>query len=96
MPRLKDPELAQMLTTLPEWSAQGGQLVRQFTFPDFRRAIAFVDRLAEEAESRQHHPDLDIRYNRVLVMLTTHDSGGITEKDTHLAAAADRYAQELA
>jgi 4a-hydroxytetrahydrobiopterin dehydratase len=96
MPRLSDSELARHLAELPDWSVHGGQLVRQFTFRNFPAAIAFVNRLAEVAEARQHHPDLDIRYRNVLIMLATHDEGGVTEKDTDLAKAADRLARESA
>ena len=94
MTRLSDAELAAHLVKLPDWRLMEGQLVRHYVFADFRDSMAFVNRLAAEAESHQHHPDIDIRYNRVFIMLTTHDAGGITELDTQFAAAADTFAQE--
>lgn len=92
MPRLSDRELAEHLANLPGWQIAATELVRTFQFRDFREAMAFVNRIAEEAEARQHHPDIDIRYNKVLIMLTTHDAGGLTEKDTALAGAIDTFA----
>lgn len=67
-------------------------LVRTFTFSDFLAAIRFVNAVAEVAEAADHHPDIDIRYNKVTLALTTHDSGGLTEKDFALAAQADTIA----
>jgi 4a-hydroxytetrahydrobiopterin dehydratase len=67
------------------WEERDGALVREFELPSFREAIAFVDRLAELAESADHHPDIDIRYRRVTVRWTTHSAGGITEKDGVMA-----------
>ncbi len=89
MTRLSDTQLAERMSALPDWQITGEQMVRQFHFRDFREAMAFVNRIAEEAERRQHHPDIDIRYNKVLLLLVTHDAGGITEKDVEFAAAAD-------
>lgn len=81
------------LTDLPGWSVKEGVLTRTFTFPDFVAAIQFVVALAIKAEIANHHPDLDIRYNKVHVGLVTHDSGGITENDTALAKEADTLAK---
>ena len=67
------------------WQEQDDALVREFELPSFSAAIAFVDRLAELAESANHHPDIDIRYRRVTVRWTTHSEGGITEKDREMA-----------
>jgi len=67
-------------------------LVRTFTFQDFVGALRFVNRVADLAEAASHHPDIDIRYNRVRLALTTHDAGGLTGKDFELAAAADQAA----
>lgn len=64
-------------------------LEREFEFESFPAAIAFVDRLAEVAEAANHHPDIDIRYRRVLVRWTTHSAGGITDRDRELAARTD-------
>ena len=67
------------------WGEQDSALVREFELPTFPAAIEFVDRLAELAESEDHHPDIDIRYRRVTVRWTTHSAGGITEKDREMA-----------
>lgn len=87
MPKLSEAEVKAELEKVPEWAEVGGEIQRTFEFKDFREAIAFVNRVAEEAERRQHHPDIMIRYNKVTLALTTHDSGGITEKDFEMAAA---------
>ena len=70
---------------MDDWEERDGALVREFELPSFREAIEFVGRLADLAESEDHHPDLDIRYRRVTVRWTTHSAGGITEKDRELA-----------
>ena len=70
---------------MDEWQEQNGALVREFEFESFPKAIAFVDRLAEAAESKNHHPDIDIRYRKVTVRWTTHSAGGITERDRSMA-----------
>lgn len=83
-----DPQArAQALRNLPDWSYEEGEqaLVRMLTFPDFRQALAFVNRVGEAAEQAGHHPDIDIRYNRVRLALSTHDAGGVTAKDFDVA-----------
>jgi 4a-hydroxytetrahydrobiopterin dehydratase len=77
----------------PAWKLQGGKLVREWTFKDFVEAMQFVNRVAAAAEAAGHHPDIDIRYNRVLLGLVSHDARGITERD---AAMASRIDQEFA
>ena len=67
-----------------------GDLVRIFKFEDFRAAMRFVNQVAELAEEAGHHPDIDIRYNRVRLALVTHDAGGLTNKDFELAGQADK------
>jgi 4a-hydroxytetrahydrobiopterin dehydratase len=67
------------------WGEQDDALVREFELPSFSAAIEFVDRLAELAESENHHPDIDIRYKRVTVRWTTHSEGGISDKDREMA-----------
>ncbi len=74
------------LRTLPGWKLEGGALVRDNEFADFVSAFAFVTRLALMAEKEGHHPDIDIRYNKVRVALVSHDAGGITESDAAMAA----------
>jgi 4a-hydroxytetrahydrobiopterin dehydratase len=77
------------LRSLPGWSREGDAIRREFTFGSFREAISFIVRISFEAEQRDHHPELANVYNRVTVRLSTHDAGGITEKDFDLAAAID-------
>ena len=90
MKPLDQAQIDLALATVPGWQIERGQLIRQFKFADFIKAIAFVDRIAVLAEAAGHHPDIDIRYDRVLLTLMTHDANGITRKDFSLAAAADR------
>jgi 4a-hydroxytetrahydrobiopterin dehydratase len=92
MSPLSTSEVASHLGSLPGWQVENGELTRTFTFKDFLAALAFVNRLGERAEEAGHHPDIDIRYNRVRLALVTHDAGGLTEKDFDLAAAADKLA----
>jgi len=68
-----------------DWLEQDEALVGEFELPSFPAAVEFVDRLAELAESENHHPDIDIRYRRVTVRWTTHSAGGITGKDREMA-----------
>lgn len=70
----------------PGWRIAGAQLEKEFRFPDFARALAFVNAIGAEAEAMNHHPDLELGWGRVRVTLTTHDAGGITAKDHALAA----------
>ncbi len=85
LPLLSDIEIQRRLGALPGWQRQGSVIRRTFTFAGFPEAVAFVRTLVEPAEALQHHPDVDVRYNRVIVTLSTHDSGGITENDLVLA-----------
>ncbi len=70
---------------MDEWQERDDALVREFEFESFPQAIAFVDQLAEAAESENNHPDIDIRYRKVTVRWTTHSEGGITERDRTMA-----------
>jgi 4a-hydroxytetrahydrobiopterin dehydratase len=78
-------EIDDFLRANPEWRLLQGKLVREWTFKDFVAAMAFVNRVAEIAETARHHPDIDIRYNRVLLALVSHDAGGVTKRDTAMA-----------
>ncbi len=82
---LQDPDLHNALTGLPEWKLQDKAIHREFQFRDFGRAIEFVNKVAEEAEEANHHPDITINYNRVTLSLTSHDAGGLTKRDVALA-----------
>jgi len=90
MPSLSDSEIKSRLITVPDWQTESGELVRTFLFKDFRASLAFVNQVGDLAENSGHHPDIDIRYNKVRLALVTHDAGGITQKDFDLAAAADK------
>jgi 4a-hydroxytetrahydrobiopterin dehydratase len=90
---LSDAELRDLLHELPEWAIEDGMLVRFWTFADFVQAMAFVNRVADLAEQAGHHPDIDIRYNRVKLALVSHDAGGITARD---ATMARRLSSEFA
>jgi 4a-hydroxytetrahydrobiopterin dehydratase len=93
MTRLSDAEIRAVLTELPGWTHFGHALHKEFRFRGFRAAIAFINRLAEEAIAAGHHPDLENHGGRVIVSLTTHDAGGVTGKDTDLARAIERVAE---
>jgi putative nucleotidyltransferase with HDIG domain len=87
--------LKEAVAKLSGWRVDRGVLTRTFSFPNFVEALAFVQSLGLEAEQKQHHPDLDIRYSKVTVSLVTHDAGGITTKDIALAQTADSLATPL-
>jgi 4a-hydroxytetrahydrobiopterin dehydratase len=82
-------EIEEVLKTHPAWKLQAGKLVREWTFKDFLEAMKFVNRVAVVAEAAGHHPDIDIRYNRVLLGLVSHDAGGITKRDAAMASSID-------
>jgi len=90
--RLTDAAVRAALNDLPSWGLVDGKLQRDLRFADFSEALAFLVRVGLEAEKRNHHPELTNVYSRVTVQLTTHDAGGITEKDVDLAAAIDAIA----
>ena len=92
MSALSSSEISTRLGKIAGWHADAGELTKTFQFKDFRAAIAFVNQLADVAEEAGHHPDIDIRYNKVRLGLVTHDAGGITAKDFDLAAKADGLA----
>lgn len=83
---LTDAEIQAQASSLAGWSVVGSQLQITRTFADFVAAIAFVNKLVEPAESAGHHPDIEISYNKVKITLTSHDAGGLTQKDFELAA----------
>ena len=85
MSRLDEPEIARRLASLPGWERQGDEIRRTFVFSDFKASLAFVNRVGALAEAMDHHPDIDIRYSRVTLALTTHDAGGLTARDFELA-----------
>lgn len=90
MPKLTLPLIKAALVTLPEWKKTGSTISRTFGFKDFPSAIQFVNKVAVLAEKEWHHPDVDIRWNKVTLTLTTHDQGGLTKKDFALAKKFNR------
>ncbi|MFP3914805.1 MAG: 4a-hydroxytetrahydrobiopterin dehydratase [Actinomycetota bacterium] len=92
MALLDDAQLTDFLRAHPEWSRDGDSIVRTFGFADFTEAMGFVTSVALKAEKANHHPDIDIRWNKVTLRLSTHSDGGLTEKDTELAAQLDALA----
>jgi 4a-hydroxytetrahydrobiopterin dehydratase len=91
-PALSDIEIQRNLGALPGWSRKGDTITKCYHFATFPAGIAFLAQVAEVAEEQQHHPDVDIRYTRVTFALSTHDSGGITDKDFALAQAIETLA----
>ena len=74
-----------MMETVPGWENNGKEITRLYKFKDFAEAMVFVNKVAGLAEAADHHPDIDIRYNKVRLTLSTHSAGGLTEKDFSLA-----------
>ena len=91
--RLSDLEIQRALGSLPGWARRGDVLTKSFTFPTFAEGIEFVQRVARAADAVNHHPDIDIRYTKVVCSLSTHDAGGITQKDLDLAATIEGLTQ---
>ncbi len=96
MARLADEDIRQALTHLKGWEQRDNALTRAFQFPSFADAMTFVNRIAQVAEQANHHPDITINYNRVTLALTSHDSGGVTERDIKLAARICDLSDRLA
>jgi len=90
MKRLSAREVKTALASMPDWKKQGRTIERTYQFKDFPAAIQFVNAVARLAERAWHHPDIDIRWNKVKLTLTTHDVGGLTAKDFDLAGKFDR------
>ncbi len=83
--QLSASQVQSLSAQVPEWTVEGKQLKIVKTFEDFIAAMDFVNQLVEPAESAGHHPDIAISYNKVTISLTTHDTGGLTEKDFEMA-----------
>ena len=92
--RLSDIGIQRELGGLPGWSRRGDSLTKTYRFPTFPAGITFVTRVADVAESMDHHPDIDIRHTRLTFTLSTHDAGGITTNDLSLAREIERLATE--
>jgi 4a-hydroxytetrahydrobiopterin dehydratase len=95
MPALLEPEAVQtLLPEVPDWKLEENAIIRTFEFASFPLAIDFVNKVAEEAEKANHHPDIDIRWRNVRLALSTHSVGGLTSADFTLARKLDQlYAQ---
>jgi 4a-hydroxytetrahydrobiopterin dehydratase len=92
MALLSDIEIQRELSTLAGWSRKGNEITKTFQFDGFPAAVSFVQAIVPLAEGMNHHPDVDVRYNRVIIRLSTHDQGGVTKKDLSQA----RKIEELA
>src|SRR5258705_13789790 len=92
MQKLNDAQVEAALQARPDWSDSGGGIQRTFAFKNFAESMKFVNKVADAAEAANHHPDILIRYNKVTFTLSTHDAGGITQKDFDLAAKIDALA----
>jgi len=91
--RLSDISIQRELGNLPGWSRRGDVITKTFQFRDFLTGIDFVAEVAKAADAADHHPDIDIRYTKVICALSTHSAGGITQKDLDMARKID-LAQE--
>lgn len=91
MSKLSEAEVAELLAALTEWELdpESGAIVRNLEFPTFADAIQFVNRVAQDADDHDHHPDIDIRYRRLKVALISHDVGGLTKRDSRMARLID-------
>lgn len=94
MKRLTPSDLDTLHTVIPGWTVEGEQLRKEFRFKTFRRAMQFVNAVAELATEARHHPDILVQYNRVTLTLTTHDVNGLTDQD--LSFAREVESRELA
>ena len=85
------------LAGLPDWERdeESGGIVRRMEFPQFADAIAFVNRVATVADAHDHHPDIDIRYRRLKIVLVSHDVGGLSDRDFKMAKLIDELAAEM-
>jgi 4a-hydroxytetrahydrobiopterin dehydratase len=88
--KLSDEEISKALQQLPGWQREDDAITKTYRFAKFADGIAFVDRVAVAADAMDHHPDIDIRYIRVRIALSTHDAGGITASDVKLAGEIER------
>jgi 4a-hydroxytetrahydrobiopterin dehydratase len=90
--KLSDLEIKRALGALPGWMRKGNALAKTYSFARFSDGIRFVDRVAELADSMDHHPDIDVRYTNVTFSLSSHDAGGITQRDLDLAKGIEHTA----
>lgn len=96
MARLSDAEISSRLAKLTGWRREGPAITRTYEFASFRDAVFFVNTVAGLAEAANHHPDIDIRWRRVTLTLSTHSEGGLTEKDFDLAETIEAHTRRWA
>ena len=92
--RLSDIAIQRELGNLPGWSRRGDVIAKTYQFKSFLTGIDFVVAVAKAAEAADHHPDIDIRYTKILCALSTHSAGGITQKDLDMAKQIERLAEK--
>ena len=90
---LKAQDITDWLKKLPEWELEKKHIERTFEFDDFTAAMDFVNSVADIAEDEEHHPEIDIRYNKVRLQLSTHAEGGLTDRDFEVAGKIDNLAE---
>jgi 4a-hydroxytetrahydrobiopterin dehydratase len=95
MPSLTNKQVSLHLQAVPNWSKRAKLISRTFKFAGFLKAVEFVNQVAKKAQKMNHHPDIDIRFDQVTLKLTTHDKGGLTEKDFSLAQQCDEILVKL-
>ena len=93
--RLSDIAIQRELGTLQGWSRRGDVITKTFQFRNFLTGIVFVSAIAKAAEAADHHPDIDIRYTKIICALSTHSAGGITQKDLDMARQIDRVHEKI-
>jgi len=91
--KLNDAEIAQQLKALTGWAREGNAIRKSFSFGKFADGVRFVDRVAVAADALDHHPDIDIRYTTITMVLSTHSAGGLTRKDFELAERIEQAAR---
>ena len=91
MPRLDDTAIEDGLRRLPGWERRGNQIVKTFVHEDFAHAMTFVNEVASAAEAAGHHPDIDIRWNKVTLALSSHAEGGLTDRDFNWLPASRNW-----
>jgi 4a-hydroxytetrahydrobiopterin dehydratase len=91
MSRIDEQDRGDFLVSHPDWALENESISRTYEFSDFGQAMGFVTRVAIAAEVADHHPDIDIRWNKVTLVLSTHSEGALTSKDTELAGQLDGF-----
>lgn len=90
MPKLSDDALSKSMQSIPKWTPKNGEIWRELKFENYYQTMAFVNAVAWLAHQSDHHPDMEVGYNKCVVRYSTHSEGGVTEKDVKAAKAVDR------